>query len=53
MKAVRIYLSLVMLAGLGAAQERWEVTVDGRDRWKDTGIVVEAGTCCGFRQRGS
>ncbi|MCL4840430.1 MAG: LssY C-terminal domain-containing protein [Bryobacteraceae bacterium] len=52
MKAVRIYLSLVMMAGLGAAQERWEVTVDGRDRWKDTGIVVEAGDLLRFQATG-
>jgi hypothetical protein len=49
---VRMGMSLLLVGALGWAQERWEVTIDGRDRWKETGIEVEAGDLIRFEASG-
>ena len=48
----RLSLVLLMMAAAAPAQERWEVTIDGRERWKDTGITVEAGDLIRFEASG-
>lgn len=49
---MRLWVCLLLAAGLAPAQERWEVTVQGRERWKDTGITVEAGDLIRFTATG-
>lgn len=53
MTSLRIFMALLVVAVAGwAQQESWEVTIEGRERWKDTGIVVEAGDLVRFEATG-
>lgn len=52
MPTTRLSLLLFCLGLAAPAQDRWEVTIDGRERWKDTGITVEAGDLIRFEASG-
>ncbi len=53
MTVLRMALCLIWVAAAIPAQERWEVTIEGRERWKDTGITVDAGDLIRFEATGT